>query len=178
VIAPGAIDIRPADARDQPAISALVRGAHLNPRDLTWRRFVVADDGGVVVGCAQVRVHGRGSRELASVVVAPTHRGAGIGSRLVEAILAGEQGVLHLFTEVGTVPYFERFGFRRAGDRPVPADLRTAVRVARLIGPLASLASRRRVRIVLMVRAGQTAGSPHATAPSPATAPQGPEPLT
>lgn len=144
--------VRPAASADQPAITRLVREARLNPRDLAWGRFVVADAGGKVVGCAQVRVHGRGARELASVVVAPSHRAAGVGTRLVEAMLAREPGPLYLFTESRTVSYFERFGFRRIDGRHVPEDLRAARRITMLVGPLASLVERRRVRIELLAR--------------------------
>lgn len=151
--------IRPAVADDQPAITRLVRTARLNPRDLAWGRFVVADAGGKVVGCAQVRVHGRGARELASVVVAPSHRAAGVGTRLIEAMLAREPGALYLFTASPTVPYFERFGFGRIDGRCAPRDLRAAVRISVLVSPLASLAARRRVRIELMVREPALAAS-------------------
>lgn len=146
------IGLREAVAEDQPAIISLVRAARLNPRDLDWRRFIVADDGGRVVGCAQVRVHDRGTRELASVVVAPSHRAAGVGSRLVETILAREPGPIYLFTESSTVGYFERFGFRRLAGPDVPRDLRGARRLVILLGPLLSLAARRRVRIEVMGR--------------------------
>ena len=153
-----ATTIRAARAGDQASITALVRGARLNPRDLAWQRFLVADDGGRVVGCVQVRVHGRGTREVASVVVAPSHRAAGLGTRLVEAVLAREAGALYLFTQTATVAYFERFGFRPVGSEPVPADLRSAQRMTRLVVPFASLVARRRVRIELMVRQPVEAG--------------------
>ena len=54
--------IRAATEADAEAIRDLIHTAELNPRDLDWRRFLVADDGGAVVACAQVRVHGRGTR--------------------------------------------------------------------------------------------------------------------
>ena len=90
--------IRPATAGDQAAITSLVRQAHLNPRDLDWRRFVVAVDGDRVVGTVQVRIHRRGSRELASLVVEPTHRGSGLGGRLVETVIGDVPGTLYLMT--------------------------------------------------------------------------------
>ena len=45
------------------------QAAGLNPFSLGWPRFLVAEDGGRVVGVAQIKPHGDGSRELASLAV-------------------------------------------------------------------------------------------------------------
>lgn len=84
--------IRTATEDDQHAITRLVRDARLNPSELDWRRFVVADEGGRIVGCAQLKIHRHGTRELHLLAVEPERRWAGIGSRLVAALLDRETG--------------------------------------------------------------------------------------
>ena len=99
--------IRAAVEADAPAIRALIRQAQLNPRDLDWRRFLVADEDGEVVACAQVRVHHGGTPELASVAVAQTQRGRGIGRAIAEAAIAREPvRPLYLYTESRTEAFW------------------------------------------------------------------------
>jgi len=52
-----AVRVRAAGPDDQSVIAGLVRQARLNPRDLRWSRFVVAERDRAVVGVAQVRVY-------------------------------------------------------------------------------------------------------------------------
>jgi len=147
--------IRPATEADAPAIRALIRQARLNPRDLAWRRFLVADDAGVVVACAQVRVHGRGSRELASVAVAASHRGRGLGRTIAEAAIAREPvRPLYLYTESHTADFWERLGFTAVEGDDVPRDMRAALRIGRLATAVYSVVVRQRLHIVAMRRDG------------------------
>ncbi len=148
----GSVTIRPATAADQATISRLIRAAHLNPRDLDWRRFLVADAGDRAVGCAQARIHRHGTRELASVAVEAELRGAGIGSLLVEAILAREPGVLYVMTERRTEGYFARFGFRRIRAADAPPDFRRQYRIAWIVTTALSPLARRRLRVISMRR--------------------------
>jgi N-acetylglutamate synthase-like GNAT family acetyltransferase len=146
------ISITPATAADQGAISELIRDVRLNPRDLDWRRFFVADAEGTLVGCAQVRVHSGGTRELASVAVTADRRGSGIGGRLVEAILAQEPGVVYLITRRETEGYFERFGFSRIAAAEAPSDFRRQFRIGQVFTTIVSPLARRWIRIVPMLR--------------------------
>jgi GNAT superfamily N-acetyltransferase len=84
------ITIRLATEDDQHTITRLVRDARLNSNGLDWRRFVVADEGGRIVGCAELKIHRHGTREIHLLAVEPERRGAGIGSRLVGALLDQE----------------------------------------------------------------------------------------
>ena len=52
---PGSIYLRRATAADQPQIDALIRTVGINPMGLKWPRFVVADEGGRIVGAGQVK---------------------------------------------------------------------------------------------------------------------------
>lgn len=145
--------VRPAVERDAGAIRDLIREARLNPRDLDWRRFLVADEHGIVVACAQVRVHGRGSRELASVAVVPSHRGRGLGRAIAEAAIAREPvRPLYLYTESRTEAFWQGLGFSPIEGADVPPDLRTALRIGRLATAVYALLVRRRMRIVAMRR--------------------------
>lgn len=111
--------IRPAKAEEEPAIVALVRGAHLNPFDLDYRRFLVAVDTSGVIGCIQTRHHNR-RRELASLVVRDDKRRRGTGSALVRALIKREQQPLYLYCRSSLVPYYRRFGFRLRHWRATP----------------------------------------------------------
>jgi ribosomal protein S18 acetylase RimI-like enzyme len=87
--------IRPATVNDQRAIWAWVWRSGLNPLNLNWRNFVVAEVEGQLAGFGQLRPHRDGSLELASLVVRPAYRRQGIGSRIVRALLAGQQGPIY-----------------------------------------------------------------------------------
>lgn len=107
------IHIRAATAADQPAIQQIVRRARINPIGIDWRRFLVAEADGVIVGIGQVKPHRDGSRELASIAVVPERRRQGIASQIIRALIAREQGVLYLTCRAELEPFYMRFGFRR-----------------------------------------------------------------
>jgi N-acetylglutamate synthase-like GNAT family acetyltransferase len=131
--------IRPATQADQPAITAIVRAAGLNPFSLYWPRFLVAEEGGRVIGVAQIKPHGDGSRELASLAVIPEEQGQGIGAALIAALLAGERGALHLMCAGHLEGYYARFGFRRIGAAEMPPYFRRMTRIAGFFFGIAAL---------------------------------------
>jgi len=147
------VEIRPATEADDAAIKALIHEADINPRDLDWRRFLVADDGGQVVACAQVRVHRHGTRELASVAVRAARRGEGIGRRISEAAIAHEERrPLFLYTEAATVAYWSKFAFVEVADDDLPDDLRRTVKATRRLVGAYNVVMRHHYRIVVMRR--------------------------
>ena len=125
--------IRPAVAADQPAIKAIVRAARINPMDLAWPRFLVAEAGQDIIGVGQVKPHGDGSRELASIAVVPEWQRQGIGGMLIKALLARETGTLHLTCLAGMEDYYRRFGFRRIARGEMTPYFRRLDRVAHVI---------------------------------------------
>jgi amino-acid N-acetyltransferase len=141
--------IRPADAADQPAITAIVYAARINPRDLDWRRFLVAEEQGRVVGVAQVRPHSDGSRELASLAVIRERRAQGVGGALVRALLAREPGPVHLMCMDWLEPYYQRFGFRRLGRAELPPAFRAIGRFAPAFAYISALFGKRLQMIVM-----------------------------
>ena len=142
--------IRPATAADQRAIRAWVWWARLNPVNLHWRNFVVAEVEGQMAGIGQLRHHADGSLEMASLVVAPAYRGRGIGSQIVRALLAGRQGPIYLFCENGLQPYYTRLGFEPVQQADLPPALARTHRMARWLMRAASAVSRREIGIVAM----------------------------
>jgi N-acetylglutamate synthase-like GNAT family acetyltransferase len=131
------LDIRSATAEDQPTIRRFVRNARLNPMSLNWPNFVVAEEDGAVVGVGQVKAHGDGSRELASIVVAPERQGQGIGSTVIKTLLASNSdAVLHLTCRRELQGYYERFGFRRLNRAEYPPYFGRLIPLVNLIGRL------------------------------------------
>jgi amino-acid N-acetyltransferase len=145
--------IRPARAADQGAIRTIVYAARLIPRDLDWRRFLVAEEDRRIVGVGQVKPHGDGSRELASLAVLRQYQGQGIGGALVEALLAREPGAVHLMCLDRLEPYYERFGFRRLARGDLPPSFGWIGRFAPLIASISALFGKR-IQPIVMRRDG------------------------
>ena len=107
---------------------------------LDWPNFVIAEEGGVVVGVGQVKTHGDGSRELASIVVVPERQGQGIGSAVIKTLLASNPGVvLHLTCRSRLRTYYERFGFRSLNRFEYPPYFRRLIPLVNLVGRLTGL---------------------------------------
>jgi len=115
-----ALAIRDAAVKDAATIRRIVRAANINPTGLDWPRFVVAEDGGEIVGVGQVKQHRDSTRELASIAVIPERQGKGIGSAIIRELLGRETGVVHLTCRSQLQGYYERFGFMRLEPREYP----------------------------------------------------------
>jgi len=108
------IVLRAATAADQPTIKRIINEAGINPMGLNWPNFLLAvdDETGEVVGTGQIKPHGDGSRELASIATAPAYQRRGIAHRIIERLLAENPGEMYL-TCVNTMgPFYVQFGFR------------------------------------------------------------------
>ncbi len=147
--------LRPATAGDQPAITAIVRAAGINPFGLHWPRFLVAEADVPlrIVGVAQIKPHGDGSRELASLAVVLDRQGEGIGGALIQALLAAEQGPLHLMCRDELEGYYARFGFHALRPAEMPPYFRRMTRVAGISFALAARFGGKR-HITVMYREG------------------------
>jgi len=138
------LEIRPATADDQLAIRTLVRGEHLNPIDLDWRRFTVAIDTDGLVGAVQLRKHGEGSRELGSLVVRADARHRGIASQMIDTLLCGETARVFTITRPAFIGYYARWGFRRIEPDAAPVSIWRNYLFGRFGGGLLSLLMGRR----------------------------------
>ena len=90
-----------------------------------------------MVGMGQVKSHGDGSRELASIAVVPARQGEGVGNAIIQALLAREPGVvLHLSCRRELEGYYERFGFKRLEPASYPPYFRLTTLLFSRISPL------------------------------------------
>ena len=141
--------IRRATAADQATITRMIRSANLNRMNLKWPNFLVAEEGGAVVGIGQVKAHGDGSREVASMAVVPAWQGKGIGSAIIKALIAGEgDRVLYLTCRREMRGYYERFGFRTIARADYPPYFARLIRVVNVFALLA------RTEVLVMRRPG------------------------
>lgn len=147
-----AIEIRPARQADQETIVSFVRQAKINPRNLHWENFLVAEEDGKVIGIRQVKVHSQGTREVASGFVLPEYRRRGISAQLMNELLAHQAGPLYTMVSEKRAGYYEQFGFRRVDVDQLPADFLREYRIGRIVTTLLSIFRKERVRIIPLKR--------------------------
>lgn len=124
--------LRPARETDFPSIRELIHEGQINPMGLDWRRFVVAvDPHGEVIGCGQIRPHGKEILDLASLVVHPGYRNQGIARAIIEHLLAHSPRPLYLMCRARLQPFYEKFGFQEIPYERMP---RYFQRISRLAG--------------------------------------------
>ena len=122
--------IRRAKSSDLSAVESLLTASDLptdGVRD-NFSAFVVADDNGAIAGAIGLEKYGSVAL-LRSAVVAPDHRGTGVGRKLVEQLLerAEEAGVDELYLLTTTAEkYFPRFGFTRTTRATVPEAVKAS----------------------------------------------------
>jgi amino-acid N-acetyltransferase len=116
--------IRSATIQDLAAVEQLLAANDL-PRDgvrENFADFLVAEDRGTIVGAIGLEKFDSAAL-LRSAVVSTDRRGAGLGHRLVERILARaeEAGIDEIYLLTTTAQdYFPRFGFTRGARDRVP----------------------------------------------------------
>jgi N-acetylglutamate synthase-like GNAT family acetyltransferase len=144
--------VRPATPADQGVIVDIIRAARINPMDLKWPNFVVAVDQatGQIVGTGQVKSHGDGTRELASIATVPAYQKQGIAGQVINTLLDMHPGVLYLTCMSYLGPFYERFGFREVPQAELTPYFRRLSRVARAF----LFVNRRDERLLVMKRDG------------------------
>jgi amino-acid N-acetyltransferase len=115
--------IRPARADEQAHLRSMIRAAQLDPMNVHWENFLVAEEDNRIIGIGQVKPY-PGARELGSLVVVKRKREQGVGAAIIKALIARESGPLFLFCLQFREPYYAKFGFRRAYMRDLPRSLR------------------------------------------------------
>jgi N-acetylglutamate synthase-like GNAT family acetyltransferase len=148
------ISVRRATAEDQGAITALVRSTRLNPSRLAWPGFAVAERDGRLVGTAQLRRYSDGAVELASLVVEPAARQAGVATSMVDALLEGETGPVYTIVDRRFAAHFGRWGFTPVPLAALPRSVRRVLRIGRGVTAVGSLVRRSRIRLVPLRRPG------------------------
>lgn len=130
------------------AVAALLREQSLPVADLDGHgsiAFIGALGEQELVGVVGIETAGRDGL-LRSLAVAESHRGRGLGERLVEAAeaLAGEFGLerLYLLTE-DAADYFRRLGYRAVPREHAPPAIRASAQFAALCPASAELLAKR-----------------------------------
>jgi amino-acid N-acetyltransferase len=122
--------IRRARKSDLPAVERLLLSSALpvdGVRD-HFTDFIVAEDSEGIEGAVGLEKYDSVAL-LRSAVVAPDHRGSGVGRQLVEQVLerAEEAGISELYLLTTTAEnYFPRFGFTRTTRAAVPEELKAS----------------------------------------------------
>ena len=147
-----AINIRPAGPGDQQTILSLIHQAKLNPRNLHWEHFLVAEENGNIVGVRQVKVHAQGTREVASGFVLPEYRNQGISALLMNELLARERRPLYSMIDQKWLRYYEQFGFQRVAADQLPSDFRKEYWIGRIITSLISVFRKDKLQIIPLKR--------------------------
>jgi len=143
--------LRSAQSSDAEVIRSMVNGEHLNPMGLDWQHFVLAiSSDGEVIGCGQIKPHGDGSHELASIVVARRWRGNGVARAIIEHLIAAHPGTLYLTARAKLGPLYEKFGFRVVRQDEMTPYFRRLSRVASVI----KIISLGREGMLVMIRQG------------------------
>ena len=123
--------IRSADTADHQGVSDLLTSARLPLDGLPGHmaHFLVAEDAGRIVAAAGLEVYG-GAALLRSVVVAPSHRGTGMGGQLSDRALAlaSDLGIhdVYLLTDTAEA-FFHRRGFAVVSRADVPRSVQASV---------------------------------------------------
>ncbi len=131
------LTVRPATQEDQTLVRSMIREARLDPTQLHWSHFVVAEVAGQIVGIGQLRPFGR-VEELGSLAVRPEWQGKSIGAALVQALIARRQGPLYLECVGSRATYYEMFAFRRVPWYKVPWPLKGKFALTSLLASLSS----------------------------------------
>jgi N-acetylglutamate synthase-like GNAT family acetyltransferase len=130
--------LRPALATDFASIKELIYSSEVNPMGLDWKRFIIAvNPTGEVIGCGQLKPHGKEVLELASIAVKPEYRNQGVARAIIEHLLADSPRPLYLMCRSRLEPLYEKFGFRTISYDEMP---RYFQRISRLAGWLEAVA--------------------------------------
>ena len=139
--------IRPARREEARAIRRLIHEVNINPTGLDWRRFLVAvtiDE--EFLGCGQIKPHGDGSIELASIAVQESFRGRGIARAIIEELLSREpRRPVYLMCRARLEPLYVKFGFHTVAFAEMPRYFKSISRAERIFNKDAESLDRLRV---------------------------------
>ena len=125
--------LRPALETDAVKIKNLIHRVDINPMDLNWKHFIVAEtSGGAFIGCAQLKTHKDKSIELASLAVEAEFRGQGVARALIEQLLRQSPKPLYLMCRHELGVFYERFGFKVIVVDDMPPYFRRMLKVIRV----------------------------------------------
>lgn len=128
------IQVRPAKTSDVTAIremseplvsSRVLLGKELVEMYESVPEFVVAEQAGEVIGCGALHVIWEDLAEVRTLVVAESHRGNGVGAKMLEKLLenALSLGVERVFCLTFEVDFFSKFGFQVMTDAALDPEV-------------------------------------------------------
>lgn len=128
------IQVRPAKTSDVTAIremseplvsSRVLLGKELVEMYESVPEFVVAEQAGEVIGCGALHVIWEDLAEVRTLVVAQSHRGNGVGAKMLERLLenALSLGVQRVFCLTFEVDFFSKFGFQEMTDAALDPEV-------------------------------------------------------
>jgi amino-acid N-acetyltransferase len=124
---------------------------------LHWPNFIVAADHSNVIGTVQLRKHKDGARELGSLAVAHALRGKGIARQMIDALLAGHAGPVHMITAARYAEHYQHWGFSPVPVWRAPLCVVFNFCMGNLAGWISRLKGRARRRLVILRRAPRIA---------------------
>jgi amino-acid N-acetyltransferase len=157
--------IRAGRADDQASVDDLIAGERVNPNDNHAPNFLLAIDSAAVIGAAQLRRHADGARELSTLVVSANHRGSGVSTVLVDAILANEAGDVFVVTGRRLVGSYQRRGFVSAAFLRTPRSIQVNRVMGQIFGSLNALAHGRSPQWLVVLRRPARFGISRAATP-------------
>ena len=130
----GSIEVRRARTSDVPTIRTFIdtyssNGVLLSKATVTLfesvQEFVVADVDGEVVGCGALHVMWEDLAEVRTLAVSPSARRRGVGSALLEALVAraADIGVSKMFCLTFETAFFGSHGFVEIEGAPVSHEV-------------------------------------------------------
>lgn len=127
-------ELRPATVEHASQIHDLIREVRINPMGLDWHRFVVAvNNVGGLLGCGQLKPHGDGVVELASIAVKPHYRGYGIARSIIEHLISRGPRPLYLTCRAGLGVFYQKWGFTLLSGPDMPPYFRRLSRLASIL---------------------------------------------
>jgi len=142
--------IRLARESEATQIRELIRLSGINPMGLDWKRFILAvNDKDEMIGCGQLKPHGKEILELASIAVVPDYRRQGIASAIIKHLLKDSPRPLYLTCVSAMGPFYQKFGFVSLPYDEMP---RYFQRLSRLAMAVMSLASRNERLLVMKLQ--------------------------
>lgn len=105
-------NIREATRSDQKKIVSMVRSENLNPLNIKWENFIVAETSDrEIAAISQLKKHRDGTVELASLVVRQDWRGRGLARKLIEVLVKDQERTIYLMCRSGLGDFYSKFGF-------------------------------------------------------------------
>jgi N-acetylglutamate synthase-like GNAT family acetyltransferase len=142
--------LRPAREQESAQIRELIHLVGINPMSLDWKRFIIAvNDRDEMIGCGQLKPHGKDILELASLAIYPEHQGKGIARAIIEYLLKHSWRPIYLMCESSLGSFYEKFGFRGISYEEMP---RYFQRISKLAGLVTTLAHREESLLVMKLQ--------------------------